>query len=246
MLKALSSFGVSYKMILKDKIALIFTLIPIALGILLYGFLGQFYFSKLIDYGQGHIENYLSGGTLGQIAYYLLVAILTITLYFIVNWTFVLVLSIIASTFNDLLSSRLEKIYLGKPLPSLGESFSGLFNKVFKTLVNEIKKVFFILVLSVMAVILGYIPILAPLSMLLTVLLLAISYVDYSWSRHDIAFKECRKDIFSNVMSYAIGGLFFMVIVSIPLVNIIVPSLATSYFTILWIKTNEHRHQVTQ
>ena len=220
--------------------------IPVFIGIILYVFAGQFYFSSLIGYGQKYIESHLSGGTLGQVIYYLVVGILTITLYFIVNWTFVLVLSILASPFNDFLSERIEKRYKGEKLPTMGESFKGVFSKMAQTVLNEIKKVLLILVLSVIAFFIGYIPILTPISILITVILLSISYVDYSWSRHDISFRNCKMDIKKNLLSYAIGGGIFMMIVSIPIVNIIVPSLATSYFTILWIKNNEHRYKTSE
>lgn len=246
MLNAFRSFSPAYQLILKDKVSLLLALIPILIGLALYIFVGQAYFSTLIEYGQSYIEKNLSDGTFGQVLYYLVVAVLTVALYFIVNWTFVLVLSIIASPFNDLLSSRIEKVYLGKELPSLGESFQGMFQEVIHTVFNEVKKMTLILVLSLLAFVIGYIPLLTPISIFITVILLAAGYVDYSWSRHNMPFKECRSDISGNIFSYGIGGFFFMIIVSIPIINIIVPSLATSYFTILWVKNNEHRRKITE
>lgn len=233
-------------MLYKDKISFLLVLIPILIGVLLYVCLGQFFFSSLIGYGQTYIEEHLSNGTFGKAIYFLLVGILTVTLYFIVNWTFVLVLSILASPFNDLLSERIEKNYYGENTPSIGESLNGFFSKMVHTILNEIKKVFFILILSVVAFLLGYFPIFTPISILITIILLGINYIDYSWARHDILFKDCKKDIRKNLLSYALGGGIFMLIVSIPVINIIVPSLATSYFTILWIKNNEHSHKTTK
>ena len=98
----------------------------------------------------------------------------------------------------------------------------------------------------ILSLIFGYIPILTPISILITVLLLAMGFIDYSWSRHDISFSDCKIDLRRNFLSYAIGGGVFMVIVSVPIINIIVPSLATSYFTVLWIKNNEYRNQITK
>lgn len=246
MLNAFKAWRPAYKLIFKDKTSLLLALIPILMGIFLYSLLGHYFFSTLISMGQKYIETYLSSGTFGQFVYYLVVAVLTVALYFIVNWTFVLVLSIFAGPFNDLLSQRIEKIYHGEKLPTLGESFDGFLKGAFSTIFNEIKKVLLILFLSIFAMLLGYVPLLTPFSVIITVLLLAISYVDYSWSRHNIVFSDCRKDIRKNFLSYILGGGIFMMIVSVPIINILVPSFATSYFTILWMKNNEHRNKITE
>lgn len=234
------SVGPSYKLILKDKYSVMLALVPVLIGILLYVFAGKAFYSSAITFGTQYIEQYLSDGTFGKIVYYLVVSILTIMLYFIVSWTFVLVLSLIASPFNDLLSGRIEKLLLGEELPSFGSSLKAEIKNIIPTLFNEVKKISLIIIFSILAVLLGYIPFLTPISVFVTAALLALGFVDYSWSRHGVSFKNCRKDMFKNIFSYAIGGGFFMVVVAIPLVNIIVPSLATSYFTVLWVKNNEH------
>jgi CysZ protein len=245
LINSFKAIGPAYKLILKDKVSLLLALIPVILGIALYAIAGKVFFSSALSYGNQYIEQYLSDGTFGQIVYYLVVSILTIMLYFIVNWTFVILLSLIASPFNDLLSSRIEKLVLGEDLPSFSSSFQGVLSNFLHTVLNEIKKIFFIVSLSLVAMFLGYIPILTPISVIVTVLLLAISYVDYSWSRNNIPFVNCRADVRKNFISYAFGGGIFMVIIAIPLLNIIVPSLATSYFTVLWVKNNEHSNQIT-
>ncbi len=231
----------AYQLILKDKVSLLLALIPMVIGIFLYYFVGKSIYSSGISYGQGLIDQYISNGTFGQVLSFLVISILTIMMYFIVSWTFVIVLSLIASPFNDLLSSRIEKLLLNEKLPDFSSSLNKAISNFFQTILNEIKKIFFIVLLSLIAILLGYIPLLTPISVFVTVLLLAIGYVDYSWSRHSIEFKDCRKDIRKNLLSYSFGGGMFMVVVAIPLLNVIVPSLATSYFTILWVKNNESR-----
>lgn len=241
LVNAFTSFGPSYKLILKDKVSLLLASIPVVIGCALYYFLGRAFFSSALSWGNQYIEQYLSNGTFGQIVYYLVVSILTIMLYFIINWTFVLILALIASPFNDILSSRIEKLVLNEKLPSFAGSFEGVISKILPTLLNEIKKIFFIVSLSIIALLLGYIPLLTPFSVLVTVVLLAIGFIDYSWSRHGLNLSNCRKDLRKNLLSYIVGGGFFMILVAIPIVNIIVPSLATSYFTVLWVNNNEHR-----
>jgi CysZ protein len=245
LINSFKAIGPAYKLILKDKVSLLLALIPVVIGVTLYVVAGKAFFSMALSYGNQYIEQYLSNGAFGQIVYYLVVSILTIMLYFIVNWTFVILLSLIASPFNDLLSSRIEKLLAGEDLPNFSSSLKGVFDNFFHTVINELKKIFFIVTLSIVALLFGYIPFLTPISVFVTVLLLAVSYVDYSWARNNIPFHECRADVRKNVLSYTFGGGMFMVIIAIPLLNIIVPSLATSYFTVLWVKNNEHSNKIT-
>jgi uncharacterized protein involved in cysteine biosynthesis len=73
-----------------------------------------------------------------------------------------------------------------------------------------------------------------------------MGFVDYSWSRHNIKFKDCLKDIRGHIFGYSLGGVFFFVLVSIPIINLIVSPLATSYFTLLWLENNEYRNKITE
>ena len=246
MVNALKSFPLSFSMILKSKINMFLAIVPVVIGIILYWLVGKTLFSSALEFGNKYIEQYLSNGTLGSIVYYLVATILMIMLYFIVNWTFVLLVSIVASPFNDILSNRIEKQILNEELPAFSDSLSGAITKLVPTLLNEIKKVSFILGLSLFAVVFSFVPILMPISVFVSVILLSMEFLDFSWSRHGMSFKECRGDVRKNLLGYSFGGAFFLILVAIPLVNLIVPSLATSFFTTLWVKSNEHRYQTTK
>lgn len=246
MLNAFKAWKMAYKVILRDRQSFVLALIPILIGLILYVFLGNLYFSAMLEYGHKFIAENISSDTFGQIIHYLFIVILTLLLYFLVNWTFVLILSVIASPFNDLLSQRVERVYLGKALPSLGESFAHIRQKIVKTIANELKKLMAIVFISGLGLLFSFIPLLAPISLLITFILLAVGYLDYSWSRHDLSFSDCRSDIKKNSFSYALAGSFFMIMISIPVFNIIVPALGTSYFTILWMMNNEYRCKITQ
>lgn len=237
---ALVSFKPAAHHLFKDKINFLLALIPVIIGILLYYFFSTWLYGTVMDQGQIFIDSYISEGTLGKFVYYLVAAILSIMMFFLVNWTFVLVVSIVASPFNDMLSSRIEKKLKGKQQDNLQKTFKNMMAKIVETLFTEVKKVSFIIFLSALAVILGFFPILTPLSVFISVLLLAIEFLDYSWSRHELSFGKCFRDLRKNLIGYGFGGAFFFMIVSIPLINLIVPPLATSYFTHLWIKNNEY------
>src|SRR5690606_12579225 len=154
-------------------------------------------------------------------------------------------ISVIASPFNDMISSRIEKIINGQPLPSLGPAFNSIFKDIFFTIFNEIRKLSVIFLVTIFALVLNFIPLLTPISLFLTVLLVAVAYLDYSWSRHNMILKACLKDVSGNFLTYAVGGAFFFFLISIPVLNLLVPSWATSYFTMVWVKNNAHRNQIT-
>lgn len=233
---ALSSFSPAVVMIVKNKINLTLSLIPIVIGILLYWFAGAAIYEGVMGQGQELINEYIQEGTWGAIVYYLVATIFTVMLFFIVNWTFVLVVTLLASPFNDLLSERIEKLMQGNATLNLADSMGRIGKNVFKVIFVEIKKILLIMSLTLISVIFGYIPFLTPISVMIAILLLAVEFLDYSWSRHEMTFNECLKDIKKNVIGYLLGGGFFFILVSIPVVNLIVPSLATSYFTTLWVK----------
>lgn len=236
---ALSSIQPAVKNITKDKINLLMAIIPVLIGIALYYFLGSWIYENAMREGREIIETYVSQDTWGTIVYYLAAAILTVMLFFMVNFTFVLAVTLIASPFNDVLSARIEKNMKGEANLELGKTFQRLIFRLFYTLLNEVKKVGLIVFLSLLAFSFGYIPLLTPVSVFIAVVLLAVEFIDYSWSRHDLSFKECLRDLRKNLAGYSFGGAFFFIIVSVPLVNLVVPPLATSYFTTLWMKNHE-------
>jgi CysZ protein len=238
MKNALLSFKPSIDMIFKNKVNMMLALVPIVIGIILYYFLGSLFYEYVMGKGKLLIDSYLGDGTGGSIAYYIVAGILSVFLFFLVNWTFVLVVSILASPFNDILSERIEKQLLDKPLDGIGISIEGRFKKFFVIIFNEIKKVSFIISLSLLSLVFSFLPLLSPISIIITIILLSIEFIDYSWSRNDFTFGECLSDIKSNILGFLIGGTFFFILISIPIVNLFVPSTATSFFTVFWTKNH--------
>lgn len=244
-LRAISSFREAYRHIIEDKVSLVMALIPMLIGALILYYAGSSLFSALMGMGTQYIEQYLGDGTFGSVVTWLIKIILMILVYYLGGVIFVLLLSIIASPFNDIISKRVEKRILGQSLPSFSESVNGSLSNLLTTLLTEIKKIVVILGVTLIAVVMGFFPILTPLSFLLSAIVLSTEFIDFSWSRHQMSFKECRSEYRKNLFSYSFGGLFFMFLVSIPGVNILVPAYGTSYFTVLWVKSNEHRNQAS-
>lgn len=245
MKNALTSFTNSFHYLLKDRVNLSLTLLPIVIGIILYYFLGATIYDYGMTEGKTLVDNYIENSTANAFLSYTVQIILYVVLFFIVNWTFVLIISIIASPFNDVLSSRIEKMVNGEALPTLGVSFNSAFRNFLSTVFNEIKKLFFIFFLTILSLLLSLIPFLTPISLFLAIVLVSIAYLDYSWSRHNMAFKMCLKDVSKNVVGYSLGGAFFFFMISIPVLNLLVPPWATSFFTMVWVKNNGHSPKIT-
>lgn len=239
MKKAIVNIKPSISFILKDPVNFLFALIPVLIGLAAYYFVGMNFYEYVMREGQAYINSYIQAeSTWGAIVYYVLAAVLTVILFFVVNWTFVIFVSIIASPFNDMLSSRIEKKMLGQKLETLSESFGRMIRKILWTLWNEVKKILVIVVIASIGLVFSYIPFLTPISFLISALLLASQFIDYSWSRHNYTIGKILSDLRKNVFSYTLMGVVFFVFVSIPLLNILVPPLATSYFTVLFLELN--------
>lgn len=235
-----------FKYLFRSKINIFLSMAPVLIGLVLYYFLGVFMYENMLGMGKEYINEYFETGITSSIVYYLVAIVLTVILYFLINWTFVLIVSTIASPFNDQLSKRIEKQFTGIELDSFSTTVGSMFSSLFSTLFNEIKKVLLIFIFTILAFVFSYIPFLTPFSLLITAWLLAAQFVDYTWSRHDLPSKECMRDVKQNMVPYGLSGAFFFFIVSIPGLNIIVPSLATSYYTIYWVrKHNENSRQIT-
>jgi len=231
-LKPLYFLKKSVQFLLKDKISLSLSLIPIFIGLILY--FSSFYYlnEALSNLTHSFLSGWLNSESfIIKILLYLIKGLLAIIGYFLVNWTFVLIVSLLGSPLNDFISERVEKKMYGKTLKNLKQSFSHIGSKIIFILFNEIKKISFILILSSLVFILGYIPFLTPFALALSFLLVSIQFVDYVWARHDIKFKQCFQDIMKNLGFYTLSGAIYFLLISIPIINLFVPALATIHFT---------------
>lgn len=228
--------GESLSVYRKDKWIVIFSMVPLLIGGLLYTWLGSWLYTDLLNMGRAQIEQYVSSGGWSQFFFWLLAGILTIGFYFLLSWTFVLVVSGLASPFNDIISNRVERALKGETPQEVRESFRRLMKRLGHTLINELKKISFILILNILAFALSFVAILAPVSVLISALLMAVGFLDYSWSRKEFTFGECLKDIRTSFFSYGLMGGAFLVLITIPVVNLFALPFGVVYFTVLHVK----------
>ncbi|OUR98942.1 hypothetical protein A9Q84_05890 [Halobacteriovorax marinus] len=226
----------SFSLLKEDKIILLLSLIPVVVGIAVYYYLGNLFYVDFLDWGKGLIAGKVSEGQWMSILSWLFTALLTIILYFLVSWTFVLFVSVIASPFNDIISGRVEKRLLNKPSEEI--SSEKFFSRLSKILMNEFKKISLIIIISIFSFIIGlFFP---PLAFVISALLLAVSFLDYAWSRKDLSFRECLSNIRGSFLGYLVSGCAFMALISIPIVNLLVLPYAVIYYSVVYYsKENE-------
>ncbi|MGB0453515.1 MAG: EI24 domain-containing protein [Bacteriovoracaceae bacterium] len=228
----------------KDKWVFLLSLIPIALGILVFGLIGTYLYSDLLAWGQAEIQKLVENQALGKVVYYLLISVLTVAFYFLISFLFVMIVSLFASPFNDVISSRVERVILGGENLSLSQSFKGFFSKLCYTLVNEVKKISLILLLTLFSVVISLFPVFSIVSIILTSLLLAISFLDYAWSRKDLHFRECLGDMKKHFLPYGISGAGFLFFITVPVVNVFVYAFGVNYFTVLFVELHKENNNL--
>jgi uncharacterized protein involved in cysteine biosynthesis len=136
-----------------------------------------------------------------------------------------------------MLSSRIETMLAGKPVTEdRKKTLAAMAVGIGVTFKNEIKKLVFIALVAAFAFVLNLFPLFYPVGLFLVSILFAVQFVDYSWSRHDLGAGACMGDVLRNIIPYSLSGFLFLLLVTIPIINAFVPALATSYFTVLWLK----------
>lgn len=219
----------------KDKWLILLALIPVSIGIALYSIVGTWMYTDLLKMGEQWVKGIgiISDGALGNFFYAILLALITIGLYFLISWTFVLVVSVLASPFNEVMSARVERLIIDETPPDVSESFSKMLKKLVFILGNEFKKVLLIATFSFIAFIFSFFPIFFPISVFISALLLASQFLDYAWSRHDVKMGDCFREVRDNVLGYGLSGAGFLFVITIPVINLFVLPFAVVYYSAL-------------
>jgi len=232
-----TSWPEALRLLFKDPVNLMLFAIPALLALLIYAMVGAYVLSSGMSAAEAMIMKYVISKEAGVILYYLISGILIFLFFILVNWTFILCLSILASPFNDMLSSRIEKKLRGDVLlEDRDKTLKTVWGRLTQTLKNELKKIVVILGITVIATLLNFIPVFIPVAVGLLALLMSAQFLDYSWSRHNWGAGQCFKDVLRHMPSNLVSGLIFLLIIAVPFLNALVPALATSYYTVLWTK----------
>ncbi len=220
------------KLFRDDKKLLLLSMVPVVIGLLCFFGLGTWLYTSVLSFGAEWIESMVGDGNWGVFLRYIIIGLLTAIMFFVVNWGFVIFVSVVAAPFNEVLSARTENLVRGKePLPVIS-SIKTAFTGIVKTLINESKKVTVIVLMTIFAFVISIFPVLAPISVVIYATLLAAQFLDYSWCRHSLKFGKCVKDFKGSFVSYLLAGGMFLFLMSVPIVNLFALPFAVVFFTL--------------
>src|SRR5689334_16060038 len=100
------NFPVALRMILKDPINLFLAVIPSAIALALY-ILGVITVLNNTHVVSGFVGQYVQNSETTQWISHVVTALMVIFVFLLMNWTFVIVVGLIAAPFNSMLSSRI-------------------------------------------------------------------------------------------------------------------------------------------
>ncbi len=238
-MSTITNFFLSLKYIFTDKINFMLTILPVLVGLIFYGagfysilgWVGAFKFGWLGSFFG--LDSWIISGLI-----WIVKTIIGFLAYFIANWTFVIFVSAIGCFFNDYISERVEKRHIGQPLPPINQAFSKFNSKILFILMNELKKISFILFFSLLAYIINFIPFLVPVSLGLSFILVSVQFIDYTWYRHNLTFSQCLSDTNKNFFTFILSGALYFALINIPILNLFVPAIATAHYAIHF--SNKH------
>lgn len=227
----------AFRQLFKDPVNFILFLIPGILAVVIYIVAGTYALENGMALTKVVINKYILSQNANMFMYYFVSGLMAFLLFMLVSWTFVLMIGILSAPFNSVISSRIEKKIRGQvPTNNKSQGIKDVVAGFGRTIFNEFKKLTVIIIATILAMGLNFFPVLFPLALLLLTLIMSSQFLDYSWSRHDLSAGACFKDVLGNFFVNVFSGAMFLLLVSVPLINVLVPALATSYYTVLWTK----------
>jgi CysZ protein len=212
-----------------------FVLLPLLINVLVFTaavWYGVLSFETFIAWMQAKVPAWL------QWLEWILWPLFVLALLIVVFYTFSLVANLLAAPFNGLLAEKVELHLTGRPLNEGGGLKKALIELV-PTLIDELRKLLYILVWAVPFLLLFLIPgvnVAAPiLWFLYTAWMLAFEYSDYPMGNHGLKLRAMRGRL-RRRRALALGfGATAAGMTMIPVVNFVVMPSAVAGATAMWV-----------
>ena len=208
-------------------------MIPLIINIILFGL--------LIWYGAGQFSAFIEW-LLPDKSEWLrrfLWPIFALVTLIIIFFAFTLVANIVGAPFNGLLSERVEEHLTGIKSDQSG-GWRKMINNFIPVFIAELKKLLYIILLMLLYSLIFIIPVINVIAPILWVFfsawMLALEYVDYPMSAHNISFKELRKRLKERMLLTFGFGFSTLVITTIPLINFLAMPTAVAGATVMWVE----------
>ncbi|MDQ3731710.1 MAG: sulfate transporter CysZ [Pseudomonadota bacterium] len=206
---------------------------PLLINFLLFGgaiWFGAAQFEGLLDW---LLPNWL------EWARWLLWPLFAATALLVVFYAFTLIANLIGAPFNGLLAEKLEAHLTDVPLPE-AQSLGYLLRTGAKAIVNELRKLAYVLLRAVPLLILFLIPglnVIAPFVWLaFTAWMLALEYIDAPMGNHELTFHAGKRVLRANrALALGFGGAVLLM-TSIPILNFFAMPVAVAGATAMWVE----------
>jgi CysZ protein len=154
----------------------------------------------------------------------------------VVFYGFALVANLIAAPFNSLLAQRAEQSLMGRDaVPEQG--WADLLKDLLPTLIDEVRKLVYALVLAIPFLLLLFVPVIGPLLWFAyTAWIMAVQYGDYPMGNHGLRLADQRKRLKTRRLESLGFGAAVAGAQMIPVVNFIVMPAAVAGATALWVR----------
>jgi CysZ protein len=149
---------------------------------------------------------------------------------------FALVANLLASPFNSLLAEKVERMLTDRPLDQ-GSSFATVLSELLPTLLDEMRKLLYALLLAIPFLLLLFIPFVGQILWFLYIAwILTLQYADYPMGNHGLKFREMRRRL-GQQRGLSLGfGASATLLSMIPLVNFILMPSAVAGATAMWVR----------
>lgn len=201
-------------------------------------------FSAAIWLGKSQYDNFLSwlipaGDSWWiEVAQALLWIFFALIVFIILFFTFTLVSNLLGSPFNGLLSEKVEGFLSGKPPQDTG-GFRAFISTILPSILSELKKILYFLLIGIAIFLLMLIPGLNVVSPFIwaafTSWMLALEYTAYPMENSGIFFSRARKELKKKKALTFGFGLAVMAVSTIPLINFFVMPAAIAGATAMWV-----------
>lgn len=210
-----------------------FVIIPLLVNVLIFSlaiYAGVAFFDQLMLALEARLPGWL--GWLDWILWPIFILLLLVIGFSL----FGLVANLIASPFNGLLAEKVEQHLTGHPLPE-GGSLASLLMEVVPSLIEEVRKLVYALLLAIPFLLLLLIPVVGQLLWLVYVAwILVVQYADYPMANHGLRFREMRRRL-ARRPGLSLGfGAAAAALSMVPILNFILMPSAVAGATAMWVR----------
>ncbi len=210
-----------------------FVLVPLLVNVVVFAAgiaAGVSWFEGFVEAMQARVPGWL------QWLDWVLWPLFVLLLLAVVFYGFSLVANLIAAPFNGLLAEKVERLLTGRSLDQ-GFDLSRLLRELIPTLVDELRKILYALVLAVPFLFLLFVPLVGPiLWFLYTAWVLTVQYMDYPMGNNGLRLADMRERLKSRRLLSLGFGAAAAGMSLIPVLNFIVMPAAVAGATALWLR----------